>query len=185
MVLYGEIMKLYCKIRGNLNQSADAAALLELAYYRNYNGKMPKITKTPNGKPYFHDRSDIHFSLSHSKTHVLCAISSSPVGADIESERTISERTKSFFCSSEELLHFEPLELWVLKESYVKLFGNTIADIKKLRFTRKNGSIITPDSSVKSCLFRVESCYIAVSTYGGRLPEEVYLIRNSEFGIRN
>jgi phosphopantetheinyl transferase len=169
-------MKVYYRKRGKLNQSADAASLLELAYQRNYGDKMPKINKTPNGKPYFPDRADIHFSLSHSKTHVLCAISSAPVGADIESERAISERTKSFFCTSEELLHFQPIELWVLKESYVKLFGKTIAEIKKLRFTRKNGKIIAPDNSVKSTLFRVESCYIAVSTAGGTLPEGVELV---------
>ena len=159
-------MKLYCKKRGKFNQTAETYDFLEYLFYLNYNEKMPKIKKTPNGKPYFPDRSDIHFSLSHSKTHILCALSPTPVGVDIESERTINERTMNFFCSPEELLDFEPLELWVLKESYIKLFGKTLVEIRNLHFSRDGCKIITPDDSVISHLYRTNTYYAAVSTTG-------------------
>ena len=169
-------MKLYCKKRGNINQSVEAYAFLENLFRRIYHEDMPVIKKTPTGKPYFPDRSDIHFSLSHSKTHILCALSSVPIGVDIESERQISERTKSFFCSPKELTDFEPLELWVLKESYIKLFGKTLVDIKKLYFSRDGDTIITPDSSVESRLYCINSCYAAVSTLKNHLPESIELM---------
>jgi len=106
---------------------------------------MPEIKKTPNGKPYFPDRPDIHFSLSHSRTHVLCALSGAPVGVDIESPRQISKRAVGYFCSPGELALFDPLDLWVLKESYVKLIGGTFALIKASRFSRVGGRIIAPE----------------------------------------
>ena len=38
----------------------------------------------PQGKPFFPDRPDLHFNLSHSGETVLCALSPSPVGCDAE-----------------------------------------------------------------------------------------------------
>jgi phosphopantetheinyl transferase len=81
-----------------------------------------------------------------------------------------------FFCTQEELREFEPLELWVLKESYIKLFGKTLADIKNLRFKRKDGEIIPPDSSVRSRLYHIENGYAAISaqtTPGDPLPDSI------------
>ena len=37
-----------------------------------------------NGKPYFKNRKEIHFSLSHSEERVMCIISDEPVGCDVE-----------------------------------------------------------------------------------------------------
>ena len=169
-------MKLYCTKRGKFHQSIEAYAFAEKMFFSNFQENMPIIEKTPNGKPFFPDRSDIHFSLSHSKTHILCAFSHTPVGVDIESERNISERTQKFFCTAEELKYFEPLELWVIKESYIKLFGKTISDIKNLRFSRKNREIITPDKTVKTQLYRTPTYYAAVSTIGSEPPKSIEFI---------
>lgn len=166
-------MKLYYSLRGELNQSEEAKVLLETAFRHTYNESMPKIKKTPNGKPYFADRSDIHFSLSHTKTHILCALSHAPIGVDIESTREISSRAKAFFCTEEELKYFQPLELWVLKESYIKLFGSTLKDMKKIHFTRVGDEIITPDKSVTSRLYTVDSCNAAVSSLCASLPDSI------------
>ena len=38
----------------------------------------------PQGKPFFPDRPELHFNLSHSGETVLCALSPSPVGCDVE-----------------------------------------------------------------------------------------------------
>ena len=127
---------IYCTTRADTSGSRSVYALLEHAYRLNYEGDLPEVKKTFHGKPYFPDLPDVHFSLSHSSTHVLCALSGSPVGCDIESPRAISRRAIEYFCSAEELELFTPLELWVLKESYVKLFGKTIASIRDLRFSK-------------------------------------------------
>ena len=138
-------MTIYCAPLSGSDGSLAVYSLLRYAFNIEYGGEFPEIKKTPNGKPYFPARRDIHFSLSHSRTHVLCALSGEPVGADIESPRLISERAIKFFCSPAELALFDPLDIWVLKESYIKLVGETLAMIKKPQFSRCGDSIIAPD----------------------------------------
>ena len=170
-------MNVYCAPLGTQNGSTAVYSLLKHAFTLEYgNIGLPEIKKTPNGKPYFHDRRDIHFSLSHSRTHVLCALSRSPVGADIESPRQINERVVNFFCSPAELVLFEPLDIWVLKESYIKLIGGTLAMIKKLRFSREIEIILAPDEDVKSRLYRVNGCHIGVCSINEAPPDRVIFI---------
>ena len=154
-------------------------ALLSYAYSATYGAPLPEIKKTPNGKPYFPSKPDIHFSLSHARTHVLCALSDCPVGADIESPRTISDRVANYFCSTDELAHFEPLELWVLKESYIKLIDATLPSIKHLRFSRKAGEITPPDTNAKSKLLYIGNCIAAVSTVGEAPLNDVRIVETS------
>jgi 4'-phosphopantetheinyl transferase len=54
-----------------------------------YGAALPAVKKHRTGKPYFPDRPDIFFSLSHTSTHVLCAVASTPVGVDIEAIRPV------------------------------------------------------------------------------------------------
>ena len=133
---------IYCARRGNKNGSAAVYELLEHAYRVEHGGGLPGIKRSFHGKPYFPEHPGVHFSLSHAMRHVLCALSGSPVGCDIESPRELSDRALEYFSTPEELSLFEPLELWVLKESYVKLYGRTVASIRGLRFTRGGGEII-------------------------------------------
>ena len=133
---------IYCAQRGNKNGSAAVYELLEYAYRVEYGGALPEIKRSFHGKPYFPEYPGVHFSLSHAVTHVLCALSGSPVGCDIESPRELSNRALEYFSSPDELSLFEPLELWVLKESYVKLYGRTIASIRDLRFSREGDAIV-------------------------------------------
>jgi len=159
---------------GSRSGSEGAYDLLRFAY-KSYNyDDMPEIKKTPNGKPYFPDRSGVHFSLSHSRSHALCAISSMPVGCDIESEdRKISIRAMRFFCTAEELEHFTPLDLWILKESYIKLFGLTFADLRRQYFSLESTAIILPDSSVSSKIYSIDGCRAAICSLSGSLPDSI------------
>ena len=162
--------------------------LLGRVFYDEYGGDLPEIEKTLNGKPYFPDRPEIFFSLSHSRTHVLCALSDHPVGVDIESPREISARALTFFCSPDESALFEPLDLWVLKESYIKLMGGTLGLMKVLRFSREGdgdvggpgdvgrGTIIAPDGAVWARLYHFDGCCAAVCSLGGDLPEEIIAV---------
>ena len=169
------MMNIYCAPSLGQKGSPVVYALLEHAYRIEYGESPPEIKKTPNGKPFFPERPDVFFSLSHAKTHVACVLSDVPVGVDIESPREVSNRAVRFFCSEEELTLFEPLELWVLKESFIKLIGGTVASVKYLRFSRSNNEIITPEKNVFSGLYYIEGCTAAVSVLGGTPPGSVEL----------
>ena len=170
------MVKIFCSAKGSGSGSDAAYLLLEHAYYTLFGRSLPEIVKTPNGKPYFKSEPDIHLSLSHATTHVLCALSNEPVGVDIETPRAISERAIQFFSSPDELTHFAPLDLWVLKESYIKLIGGTLVLVKSLRFSCENGQIITPDKLAFSKLYRIGNCRAAVSTYSAMLPDSIELV---------
>jgi len=83
------------------------------------------------GKPYLKNYSDVYFNLSHSEKFVACAVSDSPVGVDIEYIHDIDlDIAKHYFFGSE----YEYIvnnndkkkaffQLWVLKESYMKMTG--------------------------------------------------------------
>ena len=172
-------MRIFCAPCGSLNGSAAVYALLDCAFRAEYCRTLPEIRKTPNGKPYFPERPEIHFSLSHARTHVLCALSDNPVGVDIESPRNISDRAIRYFSSPEELSLFDPLDLWVLKESWIKLIGGRLALVQGLRFYRDNDIIITPDKLSLSKLYYVGDCRAAVSTFGDPPPDSIeFLIPN-------
>ena len=85
------------------------------------------------GKPYLPDRPDVHFSLSHSGTWVLCALSDAELGCDVEGTRRFDPALARRFFHPDEtawLLSLPPreqdaafLRLWTLKESYLKAVG--------------------------------------------------------------
>lgn len=87
----------------------------------------------PQGKPYLPERPDIHFSLSHSGGYVLCALSDSELGCDVEAPRPAKPELAARFFHPLEcdwLFSLPPreqenafLRLWTLKESYLKAVG--------------------------------------------------------------
>lgn len=90
-----------------------------------------------NGKPYFEDLP-LCFSLAHSGSYAVCAVSDSDVGVDIEAVREGSERLASRFFAQDEYhavaVSAQPdrefCRLWVLKESYIKATGSRLADMQ-------------------------------------------------------
>ena len=67
---------------------------------------MPEIAIGDRGKPYF-PGSRLHFSISHTKHHVFCALSDRPIGLDAEEEdRSISLALAEKILSREELAQF-------------------------------------------------------------------------------
>ena len=92
---------------------------------------MPPIAVTERGKPYFPGNS-LHFSISHSKSHVFCALSDSPIGIDAEEmDRTVTPAVAKKILSPGEYAQWQQtsdkraalLTFWVLKEAWVKYTG--------------------------------------------------------------
>ena len=109
---------------------AGRALLAEM--YRRYVGEeLPPIRVTERGKPYFED-SPWHFSISHSKRHVFCALSQTPIGIDGEElDRKLNHKLAEKILSSTEREEYEQasdrnlalLKFWVLKEAQAKCTG--------------------------------------------------------------
>ena len=98
------------------------------------------LTQTPavvrnGGKPVFENVPDIHFSVSHSADIWAIAISSQPVGLDIQCHVPCNAKgiAKRFFHALE-YRHLEAngyadfFDIWAAKESYVKYTGCGIDD---------------------------------------------------------
>ncbi len=110
----------------------EAGRQLLAALYRAETGSAcPEIAVAEQGKPYFVD-SSWHFSISHTKRHVFCALSDRPVGLDAEeTDRKVNLRLAEKILSESEIRRFEKtadkgdalLRLWVLKEAAAKLTG--------------------------------------------------------------
>ena len=86
-------------------------------------------------KPTLQEHPSIHFNLSHCRTAVLCALSSQPIGVDIERRRegkealvrhTMNEAEQQLIQSSQDPdMMFT--RLWTAKEAVVKLTGEGLA----------------------------------------------------------
>jgi 4'-phosphopantetheinyl transferase len=89
------------------------------------------------GKPSLYGKDGIHFSISHSGSWVLCGISDSPIGVDVECIPTDSLNIAKRFFTKEEYKYIkkQPIEnqreafckIWTLKESYIKLIGKGLS----------------------------------------------------------
>ena len=109
----------------------ESRKLLEEMYLRYADYPMPEILVTERGKAYFKN-SPWHFSVSHSKRHVFCALSQHPVGIDAEElDRRIRPELAEKILSPMERQQYDAAEdkqtalltFWVLKEARAKFTG--------------------------------------------------------------
>lgn len=108
--------------------------LLKSMYDELIGGEMPPIARAPRGKPYFLTGS-LHFSLTHTKNTVFCALSDIPVGIDAEElSRQVSPALAEKILSPTEYAQYAALDtdeaknralihFWVLKEAEAKCSG--------------------------------------------------------------
>ena len=88
-----------------------------------------------HGKPRIVGHPDIHFNLSHCREAVACAVSSHPVGVDIESVRHCREQLVAYTMNEREQALIAAAErpdvaftrLWTMKEARQKLTGQGIS----------------------------------------------------------
>lgn len=165
----------------------DAAyALLRFAFSEIYGEATPETAKTDDGKPYFPTRSDVHFSLSHTKDYVLCAMGDFPVGADIEKIRELRPGLNKRVRSEDEMNDFDFFSSWVLKESFIKLCGTIEIPLRETRFTGTPENIVCPREGVFAKLYETVDGYrTAVCSYTSNLPKNAEFIPfNTLFGIQ-
>ncbi len=116
-----------------LNSRVAGRLLLKAMYEEHTGEEMPEIGEMTRGKPYFLT-GGLHFSITHTKTHVFCALSDSPVGIDAEDmTRSVSPALAEKILSPGELEQYLSLpeqarndallRFWVLKEASVKCSG--------------------------------------------------------------
>lgn len=100
--------------------------LLELAAREQWGWTaLPPVERSPRGKPRFAGHSGHWFSLSHSGGIALCALSSAPVGVDVERVRPRGAQLPAYVLSETERAGFDGTwedfyRLWTLKESWCK-----------------------------------------------------------------
>ena len=90
-----------------------------------------------NGKPYCDLPGKTQFSISHSKSWVVCAIDDQPIGVDVEHVHSVDFKIAERFFSPEEFTGMLNLpetfrkdrffDLWTLKESYIKAIGKGLS----------------------------------------------------------
>ena len=77
------------------------------------------------GKPYIKN-NPIYFNISHSKEYIVCAVSDSEIGVDIE-HLTYNAATAKRICTEDELKLVKNAhdftKIWVKKEAYIKMIG--------------------------------------------------------------
>ena len=142
--------------------------LLEEMYHRYAGEEMPPILVTERGKPFFQD-STWHFSISHSKGHVFCALSQKNIGVDAEElDRAISPKLADKILSPVERQQYDRAEdkrlallrFWVMKEARAKMTGEGI------KFHPKHTEFSLSDAGVRELL----GCLVAV------IEEDDYVI---------
>ena len=127
------------RYRQEIDQRLSVAAyrLLHRALCHEYGiTEMPQFDYDDKGKPSLKGHPGIHFSLSHCRHAVVCAVSDQPVGIDIESLDIIDEHVASSVMSENEIRQVATAgdrdiafyRLWTMKESLYKLTGDDHGD---------------------------------------------------------
>ena len=142
---------------GKTGHQAGRELLADL--YRRVTGEsLPPIAIGDRGKPYFPD-SPWHFSISHTRGHVFCALADCPIGIDAEElTRTIDPRLAGKILSPGEKAEYDAapdqnkalLTFWVLKEAAAKLSGEglrgypnrTAFSLRDPRVTEQEGCLV-------------------------------------------
>lgn len=102
------------------------------------------------GKPYITNKENINFNISHSCKYTICGISNYQIGVDIEKIKKFSEKTLykcftskeiAYVLSSSENQERRFFTLWTLKETYVKMLGLNLQNLRDIEI------IITSDNT--------------------------------------
>lgn len=108
------------------------------------------------GKPRISGHENIHFNISHCRCAVICAVSDTPIGVDIESVDRYAPRLAQYTMNNEELQLIQSAQnpateftrLWTMKEALLKMTGRGITKNMKdvlVNNTAQIESTLSPD----------------------------------------
>ena len=104
-----------------------AYGLLALALREQYGiSALPDIAAGKNGKPFFLDRPEIFFSISHTRGAALVGVHDASIGVDVEHLRPIGKRTMERLGKG--MTEEEFLRVWVRREARAKRSGAGLAE---------------------------------------------------------
>ena len=117
------------RLRVPLKRAQCVAAGLLLTKVLGKDGVAPDLAYGENGKPYLADKTNTHFSITHSDKWVFLAVADCEIGIDAQMPRKVCPRLAARSTSPEELAwvkedtepHFT--RLWTMKEAYLKYTG--------------------------------------------------------------
>ncbi|HHU22871.1 MAG TPA: hypothetical protein GXZ52_05560 [Clostridiales bacterium] len=152
--------------------SAFGISLLAYAVKQVWGAELPQIGTSETGKPYFIERPQWHFSISHSRSHVLCALSEFPVGVDVETRREMCPAHIRRLTNGFDPGELDIFQLWALRESLYKLTGG--GDLRSMPFSQKGGVIYPPVPGVNCRIYDdIPGCAVAVCAFHGTFPEKI------------
>ena len=131
--------------------------------------ELPEAAIDERGKPFFPERPDWHFSLSHTRGFVLAAVSASPVGADVQLRDGRGERLAERLMSEREREDFD----------FYKLTGE--GSLRDMRFERRGGLIVPPKAGAFCRVYAdIPGCAAAAASYAEPLPERLIRVEGEK-----
>lgn len=161
------------RVRSNISKAELLVAelLRDYALEKVFDIKEPNITIGENGKPMLAGDNDRFFNVSHSGRMVICTVSNTECGADIEntaSKCDLMNIAGRFFSVPEQnaiMMSPDPktsfCRLWTIRESYVKMRGTGFSiGLKALRcdFHRGKASIFENEILQEDAFFKEIKC---------------------------
>lgn len=148
----------------------------------------PDFSYGSNGKPYFPDYPQFHFSISHSGNYAVCAASDCEVGVDIQEIRPVKASIAERFFTETERMQMERVtgdeeirmlfRIWSAKESYVKLTGRGMAEgLQTFTADLENGRIWRADTACAAYLkeYKAPAHYVLTACGYAQDFEEIHI----------
>jgi len=115
----------------------DILARVEICSVTGQKNHQLNFTAGDFGKPHLANNPHINYNISHSGSYIACAVSSRPVGIDVESASNVDiEIANRFFAPDEIEYIFSPsnkskherfYQIWTMKESHTKWEGSGLS----------------------------------------------------------
>lgn len=99
--------------------------------------KNATLENDSNGRPFLKE-NNLFISISHSEKAVVCVISETPVGIDIEKQKPVKSSLIDYVCTTEEKAYINEddalsqrrfFEIWTAKEAYFKKNGGGLKNM--------------------------------------------------------
>lgn len=169
-------------------------ALLRYCYYRinEYCGSI-NLKYNNYGKPFIANKEEFHYNISHSGDWVVIGYGINEVGIDIEriqdgvegiANYCFSEAEKAYINEGVKENHARKvIQLWTLKESYIKYLGLGLSrELKKITIIPYTSEVIENNQKVKNVFahsYEIDESYI-LATCGQDKKATIHRININE-----